>query len=245
MADSYRALCSDFYVNLKLNLKLDLPRERQTVLDLFDRVRRQFPAMNQFRRYRDEVALETEQGQSPNRWAAIRNNNIRAGSVNPETLAEAYNLHQHVLEVAPFFLSISPLDVDFIELLYGFDLQAAGNHDDIVYQALVSGSPLAKLLDIPEARLTDCQPLYGLSVQDGETDVEVNFEVKTRSASRGGREDEPISVYLTLRRFGPVSDVHQLPQVLSQLARLGEDLADSRVVPRLVVPIREAIGSNR
>jgi hypothetical protein len=35
MADSYRALCSDFYVNLKLNLKLDLPRERQTVLDLF------------------------------------------------------------------------------------------------------------------------------------------------------------------------------------------------------------------
>src|ERR1044071_1206808 len=60
MSESYRALSSDFYVNLKLNLKLDLPRERQTILDLFDRVRRQFPSMNQFRRYRDELALEAE-----------------------------------------------------------------------------------------------------------------------------------------------------------------------------------------
>lgn len=245
MTDSYKALCSDFYVNLKLNLKLDLPRERQTVLDLFDRVRRQFPSMNQFRRYRDEVALETEQGAAANRWVAIRNNNIRSGSVNPESLAEAYNLHQHVLEVAPFFLSISPLDVDFIELLYGFDMQASGNHDEIVYSALLASSPLARLLDLPDAKIVDCQPLYGLTVRDGETDVEVNFEVKTRSASRSGREDEPISVYLTLRRFGPVSEVHQLPQVLAQLGRLGEELADSRVVPRLVVPIREAIGSNR
>ena len=111
--------------------------------------------------------------------------------------------------------------------------------------ALLASSPLAKLLDLPDARIVDCQPLYGLTVRDGETDVEVNFEVKTRSASRSGREDEPISIYLTLRRFGPVSEVHQLPQVLAQLGRLGEELADSRVVPRLVVPIREAIGPNR
>ena len=247
MADSYKALSSDFYVNLKLSLKLDLPRERQTVLDLFDRVRRQFSSMNQFRRYRDEVALESEQGAPVNRWVAIRTNNIRSGSVNPDTLAEAYNLHQHVLEVAPFFLSISPLDVDFVELLYGFDLQAERNHDEIVYNALVAGSPLSSLLDIPDGRITDCQPLYGLAIRDDDTDIEVNFEVKTRSPGRGapGREGEPISVYLTLRRFGPVSDVNQLPQVLAHLTRVGEDLVDSRVVPRLVVPIRDAIGSSR
>ena len=246
MGESYRALCSDFYVNQKLSLKLDLPRERQTVLDLFDRTRRQFPAMSQFRRYRDEVALETESGAAQNRWVAIRTNNIRSGSVNPETLDEAYSLHRHVLDVAPFFLSISPLDVDFLELLFGFDLHAERNHDEIVYEALVASSPLAKLLDIPEATMADCQPVFGLMVRDsGGAEVEVNFEVKTRSAGKGGKGEEPISVYLTLRRFGPVNEVRELPDVLGQLSKLGEEIVDSRVVPNLVVPIRDAIGTSR
>lgn len=245
MSESYRALCSDFYVNQKLSLKLDLPRERQTVLDMFDRVRRQYPTMGQFRRYRDEVALEAEAGAEPNRWVAIRTNNIRSGMVNPDALSDAYALHAHVLEVAPYFLSISPLDVDFLELLYGFDIQTERNQDEAVHEALIAGSSLAGLLDVPDARVSDCQPLFGLMVRDAGGEVEVNFEVKTRSPDRGGRADEPISIYLTLRRFGPVAEVRQLPDVLKQLARLGEELAESRVVPNLVVPIRDAAGSGR
>ena len=52
MGDSYKALCSDFYINQKLTVKMDLPRSRETVLEFFERVRKQFPQMNQFRRYR-------------------------------------------------------------------------------------------------------------------------------------------------------------------------------------------------
>lgn len=244
MSESYRALSSDFYVNLKLNLKLDLPRERQTILDLFDRVRRQFPSMSQFRRYRDELALEAEPAAPNHRWVAIRNNNIRAGAVNPSTLAEAYTLHRHVLDVAPYFLSISPLDVDYLEVLYGFDMLAERNHDEIVYDALVSSSPLAKMLDIPGSQIIDCQPIFGVVLREQE-DIEVHFEVKTRSAAREGRGDEPISIYLTLRKYGPVTEVKQLPDVLAQLTRQGEELVDGRLVPNIVVPIRDAIASSR
>jgi hypothetical protein len=244
MSESYRALSSDFYVNQKLNLKLDLPRERQTILDLFDRVRRQFPSMNQFRRYKDELALEAEPNAPQHRWIAIRNNNIRSGSVNPETLQEAYSLHKHVLDVAPYFLSISPLDVDFIELLYGFDMMAEKNHDQIVYDALLSNSPLAKVLEVPDSTISDCQPLFGIVLRE-HGDIEVMFEVKTRSPSRGAGRDEPISIYLTLRKYGPVSEIHQLPEALAELVTVGEDLVDTRVVPNIVVPIRDAIGSNR
>lgn len=244
MSDSYRALCSDFYVNLKLSLKLDLPRERQTVLDMFDRVRRQFPSMSQFRRYREELALEAEPGSSQHRWVAIRNNNIRAGAVNPSSLAEAYTLHKHVLDVAPFFLSISPLDVDYLEVLYGFDMQTERNHDEIVYEALVSNSPLAKLLDIPGSQVVDCQPIFGVQLRE-QGDIEVHFEVKTRSAGRENKGDEPISIYLTLRKYGPVSEVKELPEVLANLTQQGEDLVDHRLVPNVVVPIRDALGSSR
>jgi hypothetical protein len=134
--------------------------------------------------------------------------------------------------------------VDFIELLYGFDMIADKNHDQIVYDALLSNSPLAKVLEVPDSTISDCQPLFGVILRD-QGDLEVMFEVKTRSPSRGGGRDEPISIYLTLRKYGPVSEIHQLPETLAELVRVGEDLVDTRVVPNIVVPIRDAIGSSR
>src|SRR3982750_3158111 len=82
MSESYRALCTDFYANQKIAVKMELPRTRETVLDLFERVRRQFPGMSSFRRYRDELALESPQSEMPHRWLAVRNTNIRSGVVN-------------------------------------------------------------------------------------------------------------------------------------------------------------------
>ncbi len=263
MSESYRALSSDFYVNQKLALKLDLPRERQTVLDLCDRVRRQFPTMTQFRRYRDELALESDAAAAQNRWVAFRNQTIRSGVVNPDSLAEAYGFHRHLLEVAPYFLGISPLDVDYLELLFGFDVMTDRNHDEVVFEALVAGSPLARLLDVPGGGATpiDCQPLLGMVLKDsrgresqseggegGGGEVEVTFEVKTRNAAREGRHaelaNEPISVYLTLRKYGPVSEIKDLPRMLDALASVGEEQIESRVVPNMIVPIRDAAGSS-
>jgi hypothetical protein len=255
MSESYRALCTDFYVNQKIAVKMELPRTRETVLDLFERVRRQFPGMSMFRRYRDELALESPQTEMPHRWLAVRNTSIRSGVVNPGSMDEGYSLHRHILEVAPAYMSISPLDIEYIELLYGFDLSASGNHDAIVLDALIPGSPLSALLDIPGAVPVDCQPLVGLTLgQRG--DLEIYFEVKTRASASASlphghpaREHDPISggdpisVYLTLRKFGAVSDTKELPGILSRLAHQGEELVEHRVVPGMLVPIREAIAS--
>lgn len=243
MSESYKAVCSDFYVNQKLSLKLDLPRERQTVLDMFDRVRRQYPSLGQFRKYKDELALEADQGSPEHRWVAIRANNIRSGAVNPAAMADAYAFHGHILELAPYFLSISPLDVECLEVLFGFDLSADRNHDEVVYEALVSQSPMARALDLAGTQMVDCQPTFSMMLR--EQDVEASFEVKTRSASRSGKVDEPISVYLTLRKHNPVTKIDQLADVLAMLGRQGEEILDSRVVPHLVAPIREAIGAGR
>lgn len=244
MSESYRALCSDHYVNQKLNLKLDLPRDRQTTLDLFDRVRREFPSMDQVRRYRDELALESRSEGSTHQWLAIRSNNIRSGSVNPAAFEDAYRFHGYIAEASPYFLSISPLDVDYIELLFGFDLLASGNHNEIVYQALIAESPLGRLLDLPGAVPIDCQPVFGAAIRDGDN-FEVCFEVKTRVGARGRAPDahaEPISVYLTLRKYGPVRGLKDLPEILQTMADRGEDLVDSRVMPCLIAPLRQVIG---
>lgn len=246
MSESYRALCTDFYVNMKLSVRMELPRTRETVLDLFERVRRQFPHMGGFRKFKDEVALESPQDQMPHRWLSMRATSIRSGVVNPTTMEDAYSLHTQVLELAPTYLSISPLDVDYVELLYGFDLAANGNHDAIVLDALIPGSPLAALIDIPNTTPIDCQPLIGLSLGK-RGDVEAYFEVKTRPGQNSHRDSEPgadpISVYCTLRKFGGLGETRELPGVLAKLAKIGEDLVEHRVVPGLIVPIREAIAS--
>jgi hypothetical protein len=91
--------------------------------------------------------------------------------------------------------------------------------------------------------MVDCQPTFSMMLR--EHDVEASFEVKTRSGSRSGKVEEPISVYLTLRKHNPVMRIDQLAGVLSMLARHGEEILDSRVVPHLVAPIREVIGSGR
>lgn len=246
MTESYRALCSDFYVNQKLQLKLDLPKDRGTLLEMFERIRKQFPAMGSFRRYKEELALESPLSDTPHRWLAVRGTNIRTGSVNAESFEECYKLHRAILELAPMYLSISPLDVDCIELLFGFDLLASGSHDQIVFDALYANSPLAHLLDIEGTRPIDCQPVMAMAVPTKSgRDIEAFFEVKTRSrhsaVSPEGDSPDPISVYLTLRRHGSITDLKELPLIFNELALLGEELLDSRVVPKLLVPLRNAI----
>ena len=59
MTTSYGALCTDFYINQKLALKMDLPTERETLLHFFDQVRETHPGMTRFRRYDGELSLES------------------------------------------------------------------------------------------------------------------------------------------------------------------------------------------
>lgn len=239
MTASYGAFCTDHYVNLKLGLKLELPQNRDTVLSLFERMRRQYPGMSEFRKYKDELALESPARDTPHRWVAVRSSSLRSGVVNPTVACDAYRLHESVLEVSPYFLSISPLDVDFVEVLYGFDLAAGGNHDEIVAETLLGGSPLARLLELGDSRVIDCQPLVGVSLDDG---TEAYFEVKTSPGeSRRERGDEPISVYLTLRRHGPIDELKQLGRAFRAMTSHGEELVESQVLPMLVNPIRNGI----
>ena len=268
MATSFGALCDDFYINQKLALKMDLPTGRETVLDLFDRVRKARPSMDRFRRFEGELALESATKDNRYEWLALRQTSIRSGAVNPESLANAYGLHRLVLELTPFYLSISPLDVDYLELMFGFDLEAQGNHDDIVYDALLADSPFGKLVDSDRAIATDVQPFFTFALDESRK-VQVNFEVKTRSPEAGGEGfdehdhdhegggaggsgsrggageggDEPISVFLSLRQMGPIDDVAELPAIFKRLVSTAERLATERVIPHLLTPIARAINS--
>jgi hypothetical protein len=244
MSTSYSVLCSDFYVNQKLALKLDVPSSRETVLHMFDRVRKEHPRMDRFRRYEDELALESHEIDREYTWMALKQTSIRSGSVNPDSLDSAYRLHRMILDVAPCYLSISPLDVDHLELVYGFDLEATTNRDEAVFTALWGDSPLASLVNTTHESILDAQPFIGFSLTES-CDLQAFVEVKTRGraieVASGRFAEEPISVYLTVRRQGPLRGVDDFVSIFGALAGHGERLAEERVIPYVVMPIREAL----
>jgi hypothetical protein len=247
MATSYGALCTDFYLNHKLTLKMDLPSERETILHFFDRMRKSLPAMNRFKRYDGELALESPRRDARYNWLALRRNSVRTGHVNPESMEEALGYHKLVMELAPYHLTISPLDVDYVELMYGFDLECGKNHDAVVFDALYRDTPLGELMPGHDEQVLDIQPVFGQSLNDS-GDLQAYFEVKTRPKSRRGSSKryagEPISLFLTLRQYGPVEDLADLASSLDRLNQHGETLAAEKLIPHLLTPITQHIGSS-
>ena len=246
MPTSFGAICTDFYVNQKLSLRMDLPSNRESVLDMFDRVRKELPGMDRFRRHEGELALESPEQASQYSWLALRRTAVRSGWVNPESLDLAYKLHRLILDVAPYFLSISPLDVEFVELVFGFDLQAERNRNEVVFEALLGNSPLASLVDLGRESVLEAQPYIGFGLNE-QCDLQGFVEVKTRTSTgeiaTGRFDDEPISVYLTVRKYGSLKTIEEFGTIFGKLAGHIERLAEERVVPNVVMPLREAIHS--
>ncbi|QDU32060.1 hypothetical protein KS4_00890 [Poriferisphaera corsica] len=244
MATSFGALCTDFYINQKLAMKLELPRDRETVLHFFDRMKRSMPEMRKFRHYEGELALESARLDARYKWLALCKNQIRAGQVNPETMKEAYDYHKLIMELSPHFLTLSPLDIDYVEVLFGFDLECERNHDDVIYEALYTGSPLAELLYSEHGKVMDVQPSLGGTLTE-RGDLQVYYEIKSRQKSRRGSSqafrDQPLSVFLTMRKYEPVGDVRDLGKVFSELCGYGEQLAMDKLVPHVIQPISQYI----
>ena len=243
MTNELDTLVTDFYVNQKLSLKMDLPDSRETVLDLFGRLRREFPDLANFRRFENEFALESDETRRSYTWFSLRGTQLRSGSVNPDDLGDAYRLHRKVLDLAPWFLTISPLDVEHLELVFGFDMEAQMNRDQVVFNALLADSPLAELLDT-EDEVLDAQPSLGIMLEPS-SQVQAYLEIKTRTTARerntGNWNREPISVYLTMRHHGPMETLEDLTNRFAALAGHAERIAEQRVVPNVVMPIRHAI----
>ncbi len=161
-------------------------------------------------------------------------------------MEQAQQFHRQILEISPYYLSISPLDVDYQEILFGFDLECQDNHDEVIFEALFADTPMAEAVKLPGAKYLDVQPVFGMALTPS-GNVQAYFEVKTQAKTRRGHprqgQGEPISLFLSIRRFGPVDRVEDLPAIYDQLTQQAEMLASERLVPHLLTPIAKHITS--
>jgi len=247
MADGYGGFCDDFYVNMRLGSHMPLPSGRDTVLHFFEQVQKRYPQMSRFRKTDGgELNLEEDRGQESYRWLSLDAKRLTSGHVNPANIEDALGLHTLLLELAPHQLGVSGLEVDYLDVLLGFDLEFSGNQDEIVAESLIGGSPLMCLGDEPGARFVDFQPTVTMALSE-DCRLQARIDVVTRSNSyqvrTGDYADDVISVYLILRRYWGDRPRVALEQQLKEMAERAEQLAHARLVPNLLKPISTAIAS--
>lgn len=247
MSNPYSSFCEDFYVNMRLGSQLALPHTRETALHLFERVQKGFPTMTRFRRQDNgEMNLEEDRASNTYRWMSLEQKRLSSGHVNPTSVEEALKLHKFLLEQAPFALGISPVEVVYLDLMFCFDLEFNGNHDDIIAESILGESPLACLTEETGAKAIDFQPTVTVSLSE-DCRLQARIDVVTRTNSyqvrTGDYSDDVISVYLIVRRYWGDRPKVEMESLIDDLADRAAQLCESYLLPRVLRPISSAIAS--
>jgi hypothetical protein len=247
MYNPFSAFCDDFYVNMRLSTQLNLPHSRETVLHFFERLQKEFPTLTRFRKHENgDLCLEENRDSESYRWATLESRRLLAGHVNPPSIEEAMKIHMLLLQLAPFDLGISPLEVDYLDVLFGFDLSFRGNHDEVVAESLLQQSPLTSLLEESGAKAVDIQPTVTVALSE-DCRLQARIDIITRTNSyqvrTGDYNNDVISVYLVLRRYCGDRPREPMEQIFAGLVEKAQTLCDSYIVPKVLRPLSSAIAS--
>jgi hypothetical protein len=165
--NKYLAESDDFYVNVNLNTEMELPTSRDTVLHFFEQMKKRFPDLRNFyTKEEGDLVLEGDKEQESYRVVAIEPRRLCSGHVNPETLEAAYAQHELVLELAPHLLTISVLDCEALDVMFGFDFDYEGPHDELVAEALGVGPAFEGLSDLAGSKVLNFEPSITLALDE-------------------------------------------------------------------------------
>lgn len=259
--NSYSSLCDDFYIDMFINTQMELPTGRDTILAFFERIQKQFPSMSCFyRRENNEYCLEEDHNLGQYRWVALEGDRIGSGVVNPCDFEMAYCQDRLILELAPYMLSVSPLDVSSLDVTFAMDFDCAGSHDEVIAEALFGSSAFNCLLDLPSARPIGYSPAVVVALSDDcRTQGRIGVESKTSAYEPWRKEedaDEAISLSFTVRRYRPFNESDKglpgrpagpedLLKSFERQCRLAQHIMAEKIVPNFVHPLVETIAQKR
>jgi len=250
MSNAYSSLCDDFYLDMYVNTELDLPIQRDTILAFFERIQKQFPSMGCFyRRENNEYCLEEDHNAGQYRWITLEIDRIGSGVVNPSHFEEAYCQDRLVLELAPYMLGVSHLDIDSLDVTFGMDFDYVGSHDEVIAEALFGSTAFNCLLDLPSARAIGFSPSVVIALYDDcRTQARISVESKTSVYSgekQKHKSDEAISLSFTVRQYSSGRERFDALKSFEKQCRLAEELVAEKIVPNFVHPLTDVIAQKR
>jgi hypothetical protein len=241
----YSSLSDDFYINMNLSTEMELACTRETVLHYFERIQKQYPEMRNFYcRDKGDFVLEEDKERGHYRWCSIEPRRLCSGQVNPETVEGILAQHRLVLDIAPYVLSVSPLDCEALDLLFGFDFTYRGNHNQLVSEALGVCPALERMMEYPNSAVINYEPSLTLSFgEECRLQCRVNIETRTNAyqVRTGDYSEEQLSVYVTARQYGSLSAGTTYVEMLDRLAKVCAEVVDGYVVDHVLRPLAQTI----
>jgi hypothetical protein len=250
MANSFGSFCDGLFVDMCVSTQLELPSSRETVLAFFERLQKQNPEMNNFaRRETGEYSLEQENDRQRSRWVSLETDRIIAGCADPDTMGQAYLLHNQVLELIPYMLGVSALDIDAMDVTFTMDFDYRGNHDEVIAEALLNTTSFGALFEAPEARAVSCCPsmVIGLS-EDCRLQARVAVESRSNAFDLRGekyKSDDPISLYFAVRRYPKPEPGFDMLAAYQEQCQIAENMMFEKIIPHFVQPLSSAIAQRR
>jgi hypothetical protein len=250
MSEDYNCLCDDFYIDMYVNTELDLPTQRDTILAFFERIQKEFPSMGCFyRRENNEYCLEEDRSAAQYRWITLEIDRIGSGVVNPSSFEIAYCQDRLVLELAPYMLSVSHLDIDSLDVTFAMDFDYVGSHDEVIAEALLAQSAFSCLLDLPSAKPIGFSPAVVVALSDDcRIQARISVESKTsviESGKQKYKSDEAISLSFTIRQYPLSTEKFDALKSFKYQCQLIEKLMAEKIVPNFVQPLTETIAQKR
>ena len=241
----YSSLSDDYYVNMNLATEMELPSSRETVLHYFEQIQKKYPEMRNFySRDKRDFVLEEDKDNGNYRWCTVENKRVCSGQVNPESLDSVIAQHRHALDLAPYALSISPLDCEALDLLVGFDFTYRGNHNQLIAEALGVCPAMETMSNLPGATIISNEPNITFALDD-ECRLQCRLSVESRTNAyqirTGEFQEDQISVYVTARQYGSLAPDQTYVATLDRLYEVCRDMIDTYVVDSILQPLARTI----
>jgi hypothetical protein len=242
---SYSSLADDYYVNMSLSTEMELSGSREAILHYFEQMQKRFPEMRNFyARDKGDYILEANKESGQYRWCSVEPRRICSGYVNPESVEGALEQHRQALELAPYGLSLSPLDCEALDLLIGFDFTYRGNQNQLIVETLGVCPAFEKLAAMQGTTFISNEPSLTFAMDEQcRTQCRINVETRTNAYQirTGEFQDEQMSVYVTARQYGSLNPGATYVTVIDRLSRLCQDVVENYVAESVLEPLARAI----
>lgn len=241
----YASLSDDFYINMNLSTEMELSNNRETILHFAEQMQKCYPEMRNFyAREKGNYVLEEDKDSGAYRWCSIEPSRIASGQVNPREISTALEQHRRVLEIAPYELSLSPLDCEAFDLLIGFDFNCKANHNQVVAEALGFSPAFEKLASLGGTKFISHEPTMTLAL-DEDCRLQIRVGVETRTTPyhirSGEYQEDQLSVYVTARHYGSLEASSSYVEMLETLSTACFEVLDTCVVESIVEPLAKTI----
>ncbi len=244
----YGSIADDFYCNLSLTTEMPLGGSREAILHYVEQLQKRFPELaNFYGRAKNDYVIEGDKEAGCYRWSSIEPRRLSSGFVNPDKIDDALEQHREVMEIAPYALSISPLDCESIDLLFGFDFTYRGDHNRLVAEALGLPPAFEQLAHSTPAKYVNHEPSITIAFDD-DCRLQCRVGVETRTTPShlrsGDFPEEQLSVYVTTRRFGSIDVKSGFAGTIEQLSNLADEVIGTHVVDNILEPLAKTIAIN-